>query len=239
MVIRNRIYQIIEPATEGDKYSRIYDVSMIAIIIFSLVPLAFKQETDFLTNIDYTCVTLFIIDYIMRLATADLKLHRGMISFIIYPFTLWAIIDLLSILPSFNILSNGFRVLRIMRLIRSARVFRAFKILRYSKNFEIIAAVFKKQKGALLAVCALAAGYIVVSALIIFNVEPDSFNTFFEAIYWATVSLTTMGYGDIFPVTTAGRIVTMVSAIFGIAIIALPAGIITAGYMEEITKKNK
>ncbi|QNK41578.1 ion transporter [Caproicibacter fermentans] len=191
MVIRNRIYQIIEPAAEGDKYSRLYDFTMIAIIVVSLVPLAFKQETDLFAGIDNICVTIFIIDYAMRLATADKKLHRGMISFIIYPFTLWGIIDLLSILPSFNILGNSFRVLRIMRLIRSARVFRAFKILRYSKNFEIIISVLKKQKEALLSVCALAVAYIIVSALIIFNVEPDSFSTFFEAIYWATVSLST------------------------------------------------
>ena len=78
----------------------------------------------------------------------------------------------------------------------------------------------------------------MISALVIFNVEPESFNSFFDAIYWATVSLTTMGYGDIYPVTTIGRIVTMVSSVFGIAIIALPSGIITAGYMDEINKKD-
>ncbi len=64
--------------------------------------------------------------------------------------------------------------------------------------------------------------------------EADSFETFFDAIYWATVSLTTVGYGDIYPVTTAGRIITMISSIFGIAIVALPAGIITAGYMDAL-----
>jgi voltage-gated potassium channel len=85
----------------------------------------------------------------------------------------------------------------------------------------------------------LAIAYIIISALIIFNIEPDSFGTFFDAVYWATVSLTTMGYGDIYPVTSIGRIVTMVSAIFGIAIVALPAGIITAGYMHEITSDDK
>ncbi|WP_312938849.1 potassium channel family protein [Oscillibacter sp.] len=78
--------------------------------------------------------------------------------------------------------------------------------------------VFKKQKGPLVTVCILALGYILISALIIFNVEPDSFNSLFEAVYWATVSLTTMVYGDNNPVTTAGRIITMISAIFGIAI---------------------
>ena len=102
----------------------------------------------------------------------------------------------------------------------------------------------KSSKNSLIAVCALASGYIVVSALVIYNVEPDSFETFFDAIYWATVSLTTVGYGDIYPVTTLGRLITMASSVFGIAIVALPAGIITAGYMNEINsieaaKKSK
>jgi voltage-gated potassium channel len=77
-------------------------------------------------------------------------------------------------------------------------------------------------------------GYVLVSALVVYNVEPESFNNFFDAVYWATVSLTTVGYGDIYPVSTIGRIVTMVSSVFGIAIIALPSGVITAGYMAEI-----
>ena len=81
--------------------------------------------------------------------------------------------------------------------------------------------------------------YIIISALIVFNIEPDTFNNFFEAIYWATVSLTTVGYGDIYPITNIGKLVSMVSSVFGIAIVALPSGIITAGYMEELSKVKK
>lgn len=234
----NHLYEIIEPAESDDNASKAYDLSMMTVIVISLIPLTFKEEPAAFAVIDKICVTLFIIDYILRFVTANIKLHKGALSFFLYPVTPWAIVDLLSILPSFSILGSGFRVFRVMRLLRSMRVFRAFKLLRYSRNFEIIIKVFKKQKGPLLAVCVLAIGYILISALVIFNVEPDSFDTFFEAIYWATVSLTTMGYGDIYPITTTGRIVTMVSAIFGIAIIALPAGIITAGYIEEINKNK-
>lgn len=103
---------------------------------------------------------------------------------------------------------------------------------------EIIGNVVKKSKESLIAVCILAVGYILISALVIFNVEPESFNNFFDAVYWATVSLTTVGYGDIYPVTTLGRVITMISSVFGIAIVALPAGIITAGYMSEVQKQN-
>ena len=148
-----------------------------------------------------------------------------------------AIIDLLSILPSINMINKGFKVLKIIRLIRLIRTFRVlriFKSFRYSKNIQIILQVGKNSKKALIAVLYLAIGYIFVCALIIFNVEPDSFNTFFDAIYWATISLTTVGYGDIYPITTLGRIITMVSSFMGIAIVALPAGIITAGYTKEI-----
>ena len=78
-----------------------------------------------------------------------------------------------------------------------------------------------------------------MSALVVFNVEPDTFENYFEAVYWATVSLTTMGYGDIYPVTIAGRIITMISSFMGIAIVALPAGIITSGMMDEINSEKE
>ena len=97
--------------------------------------------------------------------------------------------------------------------------------------------VLRKQREPLFAVCGLSGAYILISALVIFNVEPQTFDNFFEAIYWATVSLTTVGYGDIYPTSDIGRIITMISSVFGIAIVALPAGIITAGYMDEISTK--
>lgn len=147
-----------------------------------------------------------------------------------------ALIDLLTILPSFGIVGRGARVLRIFRLFRTFKVFRVVKFVRYSKNIEIILTVLRRQKSALLTVGALAGGYILISALVVFNVEPDTFNSFFDAIYWATISLTTVGYGDIYPVSTAGRIFTMLSSMVGIAVVALPAGIITAGYMDAVNK---
>ena len=88
-------------------------------------------------------------------------------------------------------------------------------------------------------ICFLTSSSFDISALIIISVEPDTFNSFFDAIYWATVSLTTVGYGDIYATSMTGKVITMVSSVFGIAIVALPAGIITAGYMDEINKLNE
>lgn len=234
--MRKKLYSIIEPAGNGTKLSSIYDFIMMATIIISIVPLAFKETNLIFQWIDYITVGIFVLDYILRLFTADYKLNKSAASFFIYPITPMAIIDLLSILPSVTVLNSGFRLLKLFRLLRTLKVLRAFKFLRYSKSFDVIASVFKKQKKVLSAVATMAVAYVLISALVIYNVEPESFETFFDAIYWATISLTTVGYGDIYPITTIGRIVTMISSVFGIAIIALPSGVITAGYLSEINK---
>jgi voltage-gated potassium channel len=114
------------------------------------------------------------------------------------------------------------------------KVFRIVRIFRYSKGIRTIIDILKSSKKALFAVGSLAVGYILISALVVFNVEPDTFNSFFDAVYWSTVSLTTVGYGDIYPVTVIGRTIAMLSSFFGIAIVALPAGIVTAEYMKSI-----
>lgn len=235
--MRNKLFYIIE-LSHGDKLSAAYDYGMMIIIIASLLPLAFKETSPFLTMLDRITATAFILDYLLRLITADYKLEKGAASFVLYPFTPMALIDLVCILPSFTPLGGGFRLLKIVRLLRAFRVFRAFKMLRYSKSLIIIIEVIREQRTPLFAVGTLAAAYVLISALVIFNVEPESFEDFFDAVYWATVSLTTVGYGDIYPVSDAGRVITMLSSIFGIAIVALPSGIITAGYMDKINKHN-
>lgn len=232
--MRKKIYEIIEPAEAGNRLSNAYDLLMMATIIVSIIPLAFKETMALFHWIDYVTVIIFIADYLLRLFVADIKMKKSAASFVLYPLTPMAMIDLISILPSLTVLSSGFRLLKLFRLLRTLKVLRLLKFLRYSKTFGVVANVFKKQKKILSAVATMAVGYILISALVIYNIEPESFETFFDAIYWATISLTTVGYGDIYPVTDIGRMVTMISSIFGIAIVALPAGVITAGYMAEI-----
>ncbi|MEE0873611.1 MAG: potassium channel family protein, partial [Ruminococcus sp.] len=119
-------------------------------------------------------------------------------------------------------------------LMRALRVFRVFKAVRYSKSIALIRNALTRERQPLITVGVLAVAYILISALVMFNVEPDMFRNYLDAIYWATVSLTTMGYGDISPVTTLGRMMTVASSIFGVAIIALPSAIITVGFMEAL-----
>lgn len=234
---RKRIYEIIEIAEADDRVSAAYDKAMIFMICLSIVPMFFKSANIVFLLIHNLTSAVFIIDYILRLITADYKFNKhSILSFIRYPFTPYAVIDVLSILPVFLALHSGFRLFRLIRL---GKALKALRFLRYSKSFNIIMNVIHKQREPLAAVCCLAFGYVILSALVMFSVEPDSFENFFYALYWSVVTLTTVGYGDIYPVSDIGRIVSMLSSFMGIAIVALPTGIITAGFMAELERHLK
>lgn len=230
--MRERLYSLVN----GDEGEAMWcGRVMTVLIVASLVPLCFKDSNPALEVVEYVCVVVFILDYLARWVTADLKLGKGALSFVIYPFTPMAIVDLLSILPVFLALNDALRTLRVLRLFRAAR---AFKLIRYSRSASAISAVFEKQRQALLAVLCFAIAYILVSALVVFNVEPDTFRTFFDAVYWAVVSLTTVGYGDLYPSTDVGRTIAMISSLMGVAVVALPSGIMTAGMLDELRRDD-
>lgn len=224
--------------------SRLYDWCMLIMIIASITPLMFVDDYPIFKVIEIVTVIAFIIDYLLRWSTANLQLKRGLLSYILYPFTPMAIIDLLSILPGLNLINPEFKLLRLTRLLK---IFRLLKVFRYSDKITMFLRVLKKERQVLLSVLMLALFYIFVTALIMFNAEPHinpetgavTFHSFFDALYWATVTLTTVGYGDLCPVTDIGRVVSMLSSLFGVAIIALPSGVITASYLEELREYRK
>ncbi len=240
--IKKRVYEIIEVDREDDVWSSIYDVFMLIVIALSIIPMTLKHPAAYWTYVDQVCVLIFMIDYVLRWWTADLKLPESKHPYVEYPFTFMAVVDLLTILPSIGKLNSvlrGFKLMRILRIMRVFRALRVFKAFRYSKNFQIILRVMKQSKSSLITVTLFVITYVFTSALIVFNVEPNTFENFFEALYWATTSLATIGYGDIAPVSEIGRFVAMVSSILGLAIIAMPSGIITAGFLEELEKEQK
>lgn len=242
--MRKRIYEIIEPAREGDMASKTYDVLMLIVITASIIPLMFVDDIKVFRIFEIIAVSVFILDYLLRWFTADFRIKKERLSFVIYPFTGWAIIDMLSILPGLNVLGKGFRIFRITRLLR---ILRLFKFIRYYNKFQVLGRVIRKEKGVLITVLFIAVFYVFLTALIMFNAEPrvnpitgtTTFDSFFDALYWATVTLTTVGYGDLVPVTDIGRFVSMLSSLFGVAIIALPSGVITASYLDELRSMKK
>lgn len=238
-MIRQKIYDLINRDRKGMVASRIYDWYMLIMIIASIIPLMFVEDYPIFRVIEIVTVIAFIIDYVLRWFTSNIQLKKGWVSYIIYPFTPMAIIDLLSILPGMNLISPEFKLLRLTRLLKIVSLLKAF---RYSDKIMMFMRVLQKERQVLLSVLMLALFYIFITALVMFNAEPhinpttgsETFHSFFDALYWATVTLTTVGYGDICPVTDIGRIVSMLSSLFGVAIIALPSGVITASYLEEL-----
>ena len=246
--MRKKLFYLVENGQDPEHPGKLdwYDILMLVAIVASIVPLMFTQDCKAFRIIEQVTVSLFILDYIFRWITADYRLGKKGWSFVLYPFTGWAILDLLSILPGLNVLGRGFTLFRLTRLVRIVRL---FKLFRYSNKIQVLGRVLKKEQQVLWTVLGIAVFYVFLTALIMFNVEPHvnpetgavTFATFFDALYWATVTLTTVGYGDMIPVTDIGRFVSMLSSLFGVAIIALPSGVITASYLEELRllKANK
>lgn len=246
MTIREHIRELV--STKNDNLdSRIYDWVMLFAIVIGILPLMFREYQTIFWYFDLISGVCFLLDYLLRWMTADLssKHHRhSVVAFLTYPFRPMAIIDLLSILPTFNLISNTFKLARVSRLLKLLRV---IKVVRYYEPLLIILAVIKRQGRILWTVFSLAIFYIFITALIMFNAEeeinPETglylFDSFFDAFYWAACTLTTVGYGDLYPVSHVGRVISIISSMVGIAIIALPSGIVTAGYIDELRNRKE
>ena len=246
MTIREHIRELV--STRNDNlYSRIYDWVMLFAIVVGIIPLMFREYQTIFWYFDLISGVCFLLDYLLRWVTADLssKHHRhSVVAFLTYPFRPMAIIDLLSILPTFNLISNTFKLARVSRLLKLLRV---IKVVRYYEPLLIILAVIQRQGRILWTVFSLAIFYIFITALIMFNAEeeinPETglylFDSFFDAFYWAACTLTTVGYGDLYPVSHIGRVISIISSMVGIAIIALPSGIVTAGYIDELRNRKE
>ncbi len=236
-MMKKRTYEIIESSrSKTDHASRAYDILMFVAVIVGLLPLAMKTENPYTRAIDVMTALIFMYDYAVRLWTADYKMgiksYKAYLAYVVSPM---AIIDLLSILPILCIVFPNSNMLALFRILR---VLRVLKLVRYSKTMIVIENMFRKVRQQLLAVLLLVFVYIIVCALVMFQVEPELFDDFFGAVYWAAISITTVGYGDLSPQSDIGRLVAIISSLVGVAVIALPTGIITAAYTEEIKRKK-
>ncbi|MCP1102713.1 voltage-gated potassium channel [Aequitasia blattaphilus] len=228
--MRKKLYSLVEKAEKNNSISFFYDWLIMGASILSILPMMFRDVPQEVTEwIETPTVYLLFFDYMLRWFTHDYRRKStSKWSFVLYPFTPLAIMDLMGILPSLGLLHGSFKAFRLFRL---------GKLIRYSKSCQRIGNVFKNQKKTLLSVLSIAIAYIFISALIMFVSEPpENFPNFFDALYWATTALTTVGYGDIYPSTQLGKVISMISSIFGVAVIAMPAGIVTAGFLEELNK---
>lgn len=246
--LRRRIFEIISKAEDGDILSRIFDGLIMALIFISILSIVLESFEEIRSRFsglfrvfEVVSVSVFALEYVLRIWTADYLYPESRHPHIKYILSPMAIIDLLAILPFFlPFISVDLRFLRMARLFRLFRLLRVFKLGRYFDALMIVVSVIKKSASQLIVSVALCFFVMLFSAIIMYTVEnpvqPDQFPNVISSLWWAICTLTTVGYGDIYPVTDVGRFFASIISLVGIGIIAIPTGIIAAGFSSAIDK---
>jgi voltage-gated potassium channel len=249
MINRKRIWEIVEAAKAGDKASRVFDIAILALIFLNVIAVIIGSVQSiqerwgaFLTAFEVVSVIVFTIEYLARLwsCTVDPRFRGHLRGRIRHTFQAMSIIDLLAILPFYlPFLGIDLRSLRVLRLLR---IFRVAKVGRYYSSLNLIKHVFQSKKEELVLSSALMGLLLVVSSSVLYYcenaVQPDAFSSIPATMWWAVATLTTVGYGDMYPVTLMGKFCASIIAILGIGMFALPTGILGAGFVEAIQKKK-
>ena len=250
-LVKKRIHEILEKGKNYDKPSIIFDYFIIVLIILNVLAIflesfqnIYKEFSSQLKIFEIISIIIFTIEYILRLWTAELKITKKnfFISRIIYILTPMALIDLFAILPFYLPLIISFD-LRFLRILRLVRIFRLFKIQRYSKSLNIISKVLKDKKEDLIVTIFVTFLLILIASTMMYylehDVQPENFPNIFYSFWWAVATLTTVGYGDIYPLTGWGKFLSGIIALLGIGLVALPTGIISSGFIEQLGKQKE
>ena len=247
MNVRRRIFEIVQPDDGTSFLSRFFDRAITSLILASVI-IVFASTFDLpprvlriLVLLEGVASCVFTIEYVLRIATADfLYPSSGVImSRIKYVMSVMAIVDLVAILPFWlpMLLPGTMLGLRALRLVRLLRI---FKLNRYFDAMKSLGAVIVRKKRELLGSLFFVAILMLISSLLMYSaehdVQPDVFCNAFSGLWWAVATLTTVGYGDIYPVTALGRLVGALIAFSGLAAVAIPTGIISSGLMESMSR---
>ena len=250
MNVRQRIWEIVEVARPDDNPSRVFDISILILIFFNVLAVVVgsvrsihARYVTFFDLFELVSVIIFTVEYLFRLwsCTADVRFARPIVGRLMFAFQAMPMIDLLAILPCYlpfiGVDTLSLRSLRLLRVLRIA------KIGRYYSSFQLIKNVLRSKKEELVLTSVIMALLLVISSSILFycenSTQPDAFSSIPATMWWAVATLTTVGYGDIYPVTIFGRFCAGIIAVLGVGMFALPTGIIGAGFVEEIEKSKE
>jgi len=249
MNLRKRTYEILDIAKPNDTVSQAFDIFIVSLIALNVIALILESVRNIravaprlFDVFEFISVMIFTVEYICRLWTAVenpayAKPIRGRFRFAATPL---AVVDLLAVLP-FYLPFTGID-LRFLRVLRMMRIFRIAKIGRYSRSLQTLQRVAKAKKEQLVCTVFILFLLLIIAASMLYYAEnetqPKAFSSIPASMWWAVTTLTTVGYGDMYPMTGLGKIMASVVAVLGIGMFALPTGIIGAGFMEE-TGKNK
>ena len=245
--VRKRIFDIIQIGNKEDLPSVAFDIGITVMILLNLFATLFstfeasKPFAGVLNVIDIITVVVFTAEFILRIITADYLYPKRnpVVARILFIFSFYGLIDLLTILPFYLpfIFPAGAVAFRMFRVVR---IFRLFKINAQFDAFNVIINVLKEKRNQIFSCITMIIILTIASSLCMYSVEheaqPDQFANAFSGIWWSVSTLLTVGYGDIYPVTTLGRIMASIISFLGVGMVAIPTGIISAGFVEQFTK---
>jgi voltage-gated potassium channel len=252
--IKRKVYAIVEAVSYEDLTTPRFDpfdifiviliVLNILAVILETVESIYASASNFFRYFETFSIIIFTIEYALRVWTCTLneQYKNGLIGRIKFIFTPLAIIDLFAFLPFYipMIIPFDFRFLRGFRLLRLVRV---LKIGRYSEAVRLFGRVLKAKKAELLTSVFIIFVLLIISSSLLYYVEreaqPDKFSSIPQAMWWGVVTLTTVGYGDIYPVTPLGKFLSSIISLLGIGLFAMPTGILSAGFVEEIRARKE
>jgi voltage-gated potassium channel len=242
--VRESVYSLIRDDDENGLASQIFDGAIITLIIINVLLVILDTFNGFpawayslFRSIETISVIVFTLEYIARLWTAD-YIFPSMPPFasrLKYALSFMSFVDLLAILPFY--LPFLFPIdLRVLRMVRLLRLLRLLKVNRYTSALSTIGGVIKQKASQLLSSMVVVLILMVIASVLMYNVEcdaqPDVFQNAFSGLWWCVATLTTVGYGDIYPITAAGKVLSAIIALLGIGLVAVPTGIISAGFVE-------
>lgn len=221
-----------------NRKSRVFAYFIQALIFISIISFSYETIPDLDTTtrkilriIEVFCVLVFSIEYLLRIYVADHKLK--------FVFSFYGIIDLLAILPFYLALGIDLRSLRALRFLR---LFRILKLMRYNRaiNHFTKAIALAKEEILLFLIVTLILIYFSAVGIYYFEneVQPENFSSIFDSLWWAIITLTTVGYGDVYPITVGGKVFTFFILMIGLGIVAIPTGIISSALTKSVDKKE-
>lgn len=247
---RNRIYEILEVPNSSDRFGKVDDIFLTSLIVINIIAVMLESIEGLsdntrmvLRNIDVISSIIFTIEYVLRIwsCTASKKFKHPILGRIRFALQPMMIVDLLAILPFYLPMFISFD-LRGLRAIRLFRLIRIFKFHRYSESMQIFTKVMRKKSGELATVFFVVIILLIMASTLMYVIEseaqPDVFASIPSAMWWSVITMTTVGYGDAYPVTIAGKFLASIIAVFGIGLFALPAGVLGSGFIEEVQNKK-
>lgn len=244
------LYELVEKGSHGRIRNQVFDYTIMTLIVLSLVSIILEsipevnsKYNEILYGFNILSIGIFSFEYIMRIYVSDLThpSNTRLKSAFKFIFSTYGLIDLFAILPFF--LPMFIKVdLRFLRALRLTRFLRILKLNRYNDSLNLIWMVVKEKRSELAVTGFLTFLILMIASFLMYHIEgekqPEAFSNILDSFWWAVATLTTVGYGDIYPVTGLGKFISGLIAILGIGIVALPTGIIGAGFMTKIEKSR-